>query len=235
MTDAIGPSVSDVARALMEARQANNRAAAAASTQATASGTGRTGNEGDTVSLSAEAQKSIKLEGPDGAKLIPLALTPDMMITPQGLRSDAEAGLQAIMADLGIEGDLEFSISVNDDGSIAVASDDPQAEALEAAINADSALQKTLREMKFFSGHALEMPAMKTALDWMREHEDAVSPRGLFDEVDALRERIEGSSYTFTMTGGTTTGGTLTTAFVDSAGESFGGIGTETGLDGRWT
>ncbi|WP_340116598.1 hypothetical protein [Pelagibius sp. 7325] len=225
MTDAIGPSISDVARALMEARQTTSRAAATAP-QPAATGTGRTANEGDSVTLSAEAQKSIKLDG----SVTPIDMSKVRLITPQGLRSDAETGLQAVMDELGIEGDLHFAITVNGDGSIAVAGDDPQAEALEQAINADPALQKTLRDMEVLSGHSLTMPAMKEALDWMREHEDQPAPRSLFDGVDALRQRIEGASYTFTMTGGT-----LTTAFVDAAGESFGGIGTETGLDGRWT
>ena len=56
------------------------------------------------------------------------------------------------------------------------------------------------------------------------------TPLGLFDALDAARERLATSSYTITMSGGS-----LTTAFVDPDGEHFGGIGTDTGLDGRWT
>src|SRR3546814_13669814 len=91
------------------------------------------------------------------------------------------------------------------DSSIAVQSDDPRAKALEQAINADPALQKTLREMKLFSCHALEMPKMRELMDWMREHENEISPRSLFGAVAAVRGRIEGSSYTGTVTGGTPT------------------------------
>ena len=229
MTDAIGPSTSDVAHALMEARQATHRAAAAAP-QTAASGTRRTGNEGDSVTLSSAAQQAVKLQGPNGEELKPLPISSLRLITPQGLRSDAQAGLQQIMADLGIEGDLEFSIEAGDDGALRVESGNPRAAELEAAINADPALQKTLREMEMFSTHALEMPEMKAAFDWIHEHEDQVPPRGLFDALDAVRERIEDSRYTVTMTGGT-----LTTAFMDSSGDSFGGVNTETGLDGRWT
>ena len=225
MTNGIGSSVADVARALAAAKQANQSSASDASAPPRAA-TGRTGNEGDSVTLSAEAQKSFKLDG----SVTPIDMSKVRLVTPQGLRGDAEAGLQKVMADLGIEGDLEFAISVNDDGSIAVQSDDPQAEALEQAINGDPALQKTLREMEMFSGHSVTMPAMKEAFDWRREHEDEVAPPGLFDALDAARERSENSSYTVIMIGGT-----LTTAFVDPDGERFGGIGTDTGLDGRWT
>src|SRR3546814_17508785 len=111
-------------------------------------------------------------------------------ITPQGLRSGAESALQGIMADLGIEGDFEFSITVKDDSSIAVQSDDPRAKALEQAINADPALQKTLREMKLLSGHALAMPKMRELRDWMRGHKNELTHRSPFGEGEGGRRRI---------------------------------------------
>src|SRR3546814_1656058 len=152
MTDAIGPSVSDVARALMEARQSNSSKSAAASTQVAASGTGRSGNEGDSVALSEAAREIVKIRHPDGTVGEGRLLTGIMKpITPQGLRSGAESALQGIMADLGIEGDFEFSITVKDDSSIAVQSDEPRAKAHEQAINAAPALHKTLRESKRYT------------------------------------------------------------------------------------
>src|SRR3546814_11417120 len=108
------------------------------------------------------------------------------------------------MGDVGIEGDFEFSITVKDDSSIVVQSDDPRAKALEQAINADPALQKTLREMKLFSGHALEMLKMRELMEWMQEHENEISHRSLFGAVEAVRERIEGASSTVSTTGGAT-------------------------------
>lgn len=228
MLDAIGSTVADVARALAAAKQSvrqddGGQAAAASAAP------GRTGHEGDSITISQEARQRYKLEGPDGQPLKPLTLTPDMRITPQGLRGKAEAGMQAILSDLGIDGDVEFSVSVNDDGSIAVQSEDAPAEALESAINADPALQKTLRQMEQMSGHALTMPEMRKIVDWQHAHEDEIPPAGQHDGWRALQDRLGASSYRVTMVGGT-----LTTAFVDPAGERFGGIGTETGLDGSW-
>jgi hypothetical protein len=218
MTEAIGPSISDVARALMEARQSASRAGNAAAIQTAAGETGRTGHEGDTVTLSEAAHNAVRRPLLDDTESEAIPLSSLRKITPQGLRSDAEAGLQKIMDDLGVEGDFEFSIQLNDDGSFAVESDDPQAEALEAAINTDPALQRTFRELRMISGFAYHTPLLGDAL------ESSGSARTeAFSAADAARERLNAASYTITMTAGK-----LTTAFVDPTGTRFGGVGLET-------
>src|SRR3546814_17688508 len=118
MTDAIGPNVSDVARALMEARQTSNRAAAVATREKAA--TGLTGHEGDSVTLSDAAQEALTVRTRDGIELTPIPLDKLKLITPQGQRSEAETALKQLMAHLGIEGDLEFSLEVKADGPVGV-------------------------------------------------------------------------------------------------------------------
>src|SRR3546814_9156338 len=98
MTDAIGPNVSDVARALMEARQTSNRAAAVATREKAA--TGLTGHEGDSVTLSDAAQEALTVRTRDGIELTPIPLDKLKLITPQGQRSEAETAIKQLMADL---------------------------------------------------------------------------------------------------------------------------------------
>lgn len=227
MTDAIGPSVPDVVRALTEARQANNRSAAASAAPAEqAAPAGRSGHEGDSVTLSpkaqqALAQQAVKLTGPDGQELTPIPLDKLKLITPQGQRSEAEAAIKQMMADLGLEGDLEFSIEVKDDGSIAVQGAGEQGAALEAAINADPALQRLMRNSYMSANFAYTLPAMK---DLFSAGEDQGIDRQAVEAARAARDRVEAASFTFTLTDGL-----LTTSFVDPDGERFGGVAPEAG------
>jgi hypothetical protein len=222
MTDAIGPSVSDVARALMEARQANNRAVTTAP-QSAATGTGRTGNEGDTVTLSDAAQEALTVRTRDGTELTPIPLDKLKLITPQSQRGEAETAIKQLMADLGIEGDLEFSIEVKDDGSVAVKEAGAHSEEIEAAINADPSLQKLMRNSYMSAKFGYELPIMKEAMDAMRAAGDEPVGRELFAAIHAARDRVDAASFTFTLTQGV-----LTTAFVDPTGERFGGVAPET-------
>lgn len=221
MTDAIGPSVSDVARALMEARRTSNRAAAGAIQEKAA--IGRTGHEGDSVTLSDAAQEALTIRTRDGIELTPIPLDKLKLITPQGQRSEAEAAIKQLMADLGIEGDLEFSIEVNDDGSVAVKGAGAHSEEIEAAINADPALQKLMRNSYMSAKFGYELPIMKEAMDAMRAAGDEPVGRELFAAVRAARDRVAAASFTFTLTQGV-----LTTAFVNPTGERFGGVAPET-------
>src|SRR3546814_20189530 len=97
----------------MEARQTSNRAAAATQEKAAS---GRTGHEGDSVTLSDAAQEALTVRTRDGVELTLIPLGKLKLITPQGQRSEAETAIKQLMADLGIEGDMEFSIEVKDDG-----------------------------------------------------------------------------------------------------------------------
>lgn len=221
MTDAIGPNVSDVARALMEARQTSNRAAAAATWEKAA--TGRTGHEGDSVTLSDAAQEALTVRTRDGIELTPIPLDKLKLITPQGQRSEAETAIKQLMADLGIEGDLEFSIEVKDDGSVAVKGAGAHSEEIEAAINADPSLQKLMRSSYMSAKFGYELPVMKEAMDAMRAAGDEPVGRELFAAARAARDRVDAASFTFTLTQGV-----LTTAFVDPTGERFGGVAPET-------
>ncbi|MEQ9609611.1 MAG: hypothetical protein RLN99_18275 [Kiloniellaceae bacterium] len=221
MTDAIGPSVSDVARALMEARQANNRAAA--TSQPAATGTGRTGHEGDSVTLSDTAQEVLTVRTRDGVELTPIPLDKLKVITPQGQRSEAETAIKQLMADLGIEGDLEFSIEMKDDGSVAVKGAGAHSEEIEAAINADPSLQKLMRNTYMSAKFGYELPAMKDAMDALRDAGDEPIRRDIFAAAHAARDRVAAASFTFTLTQGV-----LTTSFVDPTGERFGGVAPET-------
>jgi hypothetical protein len=232
MTLAIGPSVADVARALATAKQAGQSGSATTATQsgAASGATGRTGNEGDSVTLSDAAQEALTLRTRDGIELTAIPLGKLKLITPQGQRSEAETAIKRLMADLGIEGDLEFSIEVKDDRSVAVKGAGVHSEKIEAAINADPSLQKLMHNNYLSAKFGYEFPITKEAMDAMRAAGDEPLGRELFAAVHAARDRVDAASYTFTLTGGI-----LTTAFVDADGERFGGVTTETGLDGTWT
>ena len=221
MTEAIGPSISDVARALMEARQANNRAATTATQEKAAPG--RTGHEGDTVTLSDAAQEALTVRTRDGTELTPIPLDKLKLITPQSQRGEAETAIKQLMADLGIEGDLEFSIEVKDDGSVAVKGAGAHSEEIGAAINADPSLQKVMRNTYMSAKFGYELPAMKDAMDALRDAGDKPVGRDVFAAAHAARDRVAAASFTFTLTQGA-----LTTAFVDPTGERFGGVAPET-------
>jgi len=222
MTDAIASSTADVARALAAAKQSAARGAAATGTTERG-GTGRSGHEGDSVTLSDTAREVLKLRTPDGREIEVRPLTGLRLITPQSARAEAEAGIRQVMADLGIEGDLEFAIQPRDDGSIAVESGDPRAAEIEAALNGDPALRKTLRELHMISRFAYENPAMRQAIEAVRAaEEDGAVTTDLFAAARAARERTQAASYTLTMTQDG-----LSTAFVDAAGQRFGGVSPE--------
>src|SRR3546814_19301361 len=72
------------------------------------------------------------------------------------------------MADLGIEGDLEFSIEVKDAGSLAVKGAGAHSEELEAAINADPSLQKPMPTRYLSAKFGYALPGLKAALADMR-------------------------------------------------------------------
>ena len=223
MAEAIGPSAADVARALTAAQQIGQRGAAPGATESAA--TGRTGHEGDSVTLSEAAQTIVRLR--DGTEALPIPLDKLKLITPQGQRSEAEAGIRQMMADLGIEGDLEFSAKQREDDSMAVTSDDPRAAEIETAINGDPALRRALRNMRMSSKIGYEFPAMREMFEASRAAEDKPFAADLFGNVRSARERTEAASYAFTMTGDV-----LTTAFVDPSGARFGCIAPE--LDPAW-
>lgn len=221
MTDAIASSTADVARALAAAKQSTARGEGAAGTPGS-TGTGRSGHEGDSVTLSDTAREILTLRTPDGREIEVRPLTGLRVITPQSARLEAEAGLQQVMADLGIEDDLEFAIRSRDDGTLAVSGGHPRAAEIEAAINDDPALRKTLRELHMTSRFAYEGPLMREAIEAARDLEEVSPGSDPFAATRALRERMQDSSYTLTMTGGV-----LSTAFVDPAGNRFGGVAPE--------
>src|SRR3546814_9558760 len=150
----------------MEARQPSNRAAAVGSREKEA--TGPTGHEGYSVTLTHAAQEARTVRTRDGIELTPIPLDKLKLITPQGQRSEAETAIKQLMADLGIEGDLEFSIEVKDDGSVAVKGAGAHSEEIEAAINADPSLQKLMRNSYMSAKFGYELPVMKEAMDAMR-------------------------------------------------------------------
>src|SRR3546814_15455856 len=93
MTDAIGPNVSDVARALMEARQTSNRAAAVATREKAA--TGLTGHEGDSVTLSDAAQEALTVRTRAGIEMTTIQPDKLTLIKTQGqLQKAAPANKQ---------------------------------------------------------------------------------------------------------------------------------------------
>lgn len=218
MTEAITSSIAEVARSLAAVRQGAARGASAAGTGASA-GSGRSGHEGDRVTLSETAQRIVKLRTPDGREVEARPVTGLRLITPQSARAEAEAGIRQVMADLDIEGDLEFAIEPRDDGTLDLSSSHPRVAEIEAAINDDPALCKTLRELQMTSRFAYEGPPMREAMEAVRDAEERPASSDPFAAVRALRDRLQASSYTLTMTGGV-----LSTAFVDPAGQSFGGV-----------
>src|SRR3546814_5785123 len=100
------------------------------------------------------------------------------------------------MADLGIEGDLEFSIEVKDDGSVAVKGAGAHSEEIEAAINADPSLQKLMRNSYMSAKFRYELPVMKEAMDAMRAAGDEPVGRELFAAARAARDRVDAASFT---------------------------------------
>lgn len=218
MTDAIGPGVADVARALAASKQ-TTRQNDPAQSAATSSAAGRSGNEGDSVTLSDAAQEIVKIRLPGGTLAEGRRLTGLKLVTPQDQRVETEAALQQMMADLGIEGDLEFSIEVRDGRSIAVTGGGARAADLEAAINGDPQLQRMLGSGYRSAEIAYKFPALKEALDAIRAGENESVSRNAFAAARAAGQRVEASRYTLTMADGV-----LTTAFVDQAGARFGGI-----------
>src|SRR3546814_2685593 len=98
------------------------------------------------------------------------------------------------MADLGIEGDLEFSIEVKDDGSVAVKGAGAHSEEIEAAINADPSLQKLMRNSYMSAKFGYELPVMKEAMDAMRAAGDEPVGRELFAAARAARDRVDARS-----------------------------------------
>lgn len=117
------------------------------------------------------------------------------------------------------KGDLEFSIELRDDHSVTVTSTGAHAAEIEAAIGADPAFERTLRNMLMSSKIAYESPAMREVLNALRAEGNAPVAADLFAAVSAARDRTAAASYTLSMTQGV-----LTTAFVDPSGERFGGI-----------
>src|SRR3546814_12380627 len=96
MTDAIGPNVSDVARALMEARQTSNRAAAVATREKAA--TGLTGHEGASVTLSDAAQEALTVRTRDSIELTTIPLDTLKLTNPPGQRSEAQTAIKPPLA-----------------------------------------------------------------------------------------------------------------------------------------
>ena len=220
MTNAIGNSTAEVARTLA-ATQTSQRSAVTAHPGETS----KTAGDGDSITLSKQAQAILRLQ--DGTELLPVPLDKLKLITPEGQRSEAEAAIRQMMVDLGIEGDLQFSIKMRADGSrgggsIVVENSNPRAAEIEAAINGDPALQKTLRNMHMSSKIAYEMPAMREMFEAIRAAGDKPASPDLFSTARSARERTEAASYAFTMTGGI-----LTSAFVDPSGGCFGGVAPE--------
>src|SRR3546814_11364249 len=103
------------------------------------------------------------------------------------------------MADLGIEGDLEFSIEVKDDGSVAVKGAGAHSEEIEAAINADPSLQKLMRNSYMSAKLGYELPVMKEAMDAMRAAGDEPVAREPFAAAPAARDRAAAPRFTFTL------------------------------------
>lgn len=222
MTEAIASSIAEVARSLAAAKQGAARGVSAAPGPAASAGSGRSGHEGDRVTLSEAAQRIVKLRTADGREIEARPVTGLRLITPQSARAEAEAGIRQVMADLDIEGDLEFAIEPRDDGTIELSSSHPRAAEIEAAINDDPSLCKTLRELQMTSRFAYEGPLMREAMEAVRDAEERPASSDPFAAVRALRDRLQASSYTLTMTGGV-----LSTAFVDPAGQRFGGVTPE--------
>src|SRR3546814_905540 len=177
----------------MEARQTSNRAAAATQEKAAS---GRTGHEGDSVTLSDAAQEALTVRTRDGVELTLIPLGKLKLITPQGQRSEAETAIKQLMADLGIEGDMEFSIEVKDDGSVAVRGAGAHSDEIEAAINADPSLQKLMRSSHMSAKFGYELPFMKEAMDAMRAAGDEPVARELFAAARAARDRVDAASFT---------------------------------------
>lgn len=221
MTEAIGPSAAEAARALAAASQPGQRSTGAgAATQST--GTGRSGHEGDSVTLSDDAQEIVKLQLPDGTVVEGRRLTGLKLITPQGQRAESEAAIRQMMTGLGIEGDLEFSIALRDDGSIAATGGGAHAAEIQAAIDADPAFEKTLRDMLMSSKFTYMADASRIESEAAGGGGNTSFPHRWSDSWAAARARTEAASFTFTMAGGM-----LTTAFAESSGERFGGVAPE--------
>src|SRR3546814_19951146 len=104
------------------------------------------------------------------------------------------------MADLGIEGDLEFLIEVKDDGSAAVKGAGAHSEEIEAAINADPSLQKLMRNSYMSAKFGYELPIMKEAMDAIRAAGAEPVGRELIAAASAARARVDPASFTFTLT-----------------------------------
>lgn len=220
MTEVSGPSAAEAARALAAASQPGQRSTGAGAA-AQSTGTGRSGHEGDSVTLSDDAQEIVKLRLPDGTVVEGRPLTGLKLITPQGQRVESEAAIRQMMTGLGIEGDLEFSIALRDDGSIAATSGGAYAAEIGAAIDADPAFEKTLRDMLMSSKFTYMAEASRTEREAAGTGDSSFPGRWL-DSWSAARARTEAASYTFTMADGV-----LTTAFVDPSGARFGGAAPE--------
>jgi len=111
--------------------------------------------------------------------------------------SYAEDKIQTIYHDLGISADSQMNISVGYDGHILVNGENPKAEALAEAINADDALANTIRGM---SAMASLLEAIKKAQEFRTAYEK--DPTAAIERYGYLLEDGHDYHVSFSMNNG---------------------------------
>lgn len=166
------------------------------------------------VSKAAKAANDAQ-EAVQSATGIPLSAGAEELLDLDAARARAEAGLKEMMQGLGISGDLDFEITVRNDGYVEVTSDHPRAAEIEEAINSDPELRNNLVSVHAISTTLRVATAMSQAMEAARN--DEAKAETYFNWVRGIAEQTAGTGHAFSMSGGR-----LTASLVDAAGNRFG-------------
>lgn len=217
MTEAIGNSgtldrlLAAVRATAAQEGQSAPGAATPQSVRATASS--------DMIAVSKAAKAAIDAQAAQetvqSATGIPLTAGAEELLDLDAARARAEAGLKEMMQGLGIVGDLDFEISVRQDGYVEVTSDHPRAAEIEEAINSDPELRNNLVSVHAISTTLRVASAMSQAMEAARN--DEAKAESYFNWVRGIAEQTQGAGHAFSMNGGS-----LSTSLVDTAGNRFG-------------
>lgn len=167
-----------------------------------------------TAKAAIDAQEAAQ-EAVQSATGIPLSAGAEDLLDLDAARARAETGLKEMMQGLGISGDLDFEITVRNDGYVEVTSEHPRADEIEEAINSDPELRNNLVSVHAISTTLRVATAMSQAMEAARN--DEANAETYFNWVRGIAEQTAGTGHAFSMSGGS-----LTASLVDAAGNRFG-------------
>ena len=211
MTEIIGNAGQGLVGAT-NAAAARQRASAASMPQS-----GRASGTLDMITLTKSARAAAALMADARAATAgkTLSLNPKGLNELDAMMAEAQSGIQDMLQALGIVGDTALTISVRPDGSVSVNSDHPRAAEIEAAINGDPGLRNALVGVHVMASTRRIADAMGQAMAAARADEGNAG--AYFNWVRGIIAQTNGADQVFTMTGGS-----LSTSFVDTAGNRFG-------------